>query len=83
MDAHDVAPTHAVRRLAAAAILLGFAAFPAVGCDSANQPDLRADLAAIHSAHGDPEAIGTLDATAPPPDLNAYRKPEYRAVSAR
>jgi len=85
MNAHDSTLHHAVRHLAVAALILGLAIAPTLGCDSGNQPDhsLRADVAAIRSAHGDAEGIGALDATAPPVDLNEYRKPVYRTASAR
>ncbi len=87
MNLYELAPFHAVRRLAAVAVILGIVCVPALGCDSnsEDQPDhsLRADVAAIRSIHGDPDAIGTLDATAPPSDLSAYGKPEYRPASAR
>jgi hypothetical protein len=70
------------RSLAALGIL-ALAIIPALGCDSAPQPDhsLRDNLAAFHAAHSDPNDIGSLDATAPPSDLNAYRNPTYRTVS--
>jgi hypothetical protein len=85
MNAHCQAPSHTLRRLVFAASTTALAAFPAIGCDSVNQPDrnLRAGAAAIRSLHGDADAIGALDATAPPADLNDYRKPVYRTVPAR
>jgi hypothetical protein len=47
----------------------------ATGCNAADSacPNLRADLVAIRSAHRDPDAIGSLDATAPPINLDRYR----------
>jgi hypothetical protein len=85
MNAHNSAPFHALRHLAISALILGFATAPMMGCGSGSQSkqSLRAELATLRTAHGDPDSIGTLDATAPPPDLNEYRKPVYRAVSDR
>ena len=85
MNAHHSAASHSISRFVFAGFLLALAAAPTIGCDPANQPDhsLRADLAAIHSAHEDPDDIGSLDATAPPPDLNQYRRPTYRTASTR
>jgi hypothetical protein len=85
MNAHHSAASHSISRFVSAGFLLALTAAPTIGCGSVKQPDhsLRADLAAIHSAHDDADAIGSLDATAPPPDLNQYRRPTYRAASAR
>lgn len=85
MNAHHSAASHIISRFVFATLMLVPIAAPTIGCGSVKQPDhsLRADLAAIHSAHDDADAIGSLDATAPPPDLNQYRRPTYRAASAR
>jgi hypothetical protein len=74
-------------RVAAAALTLIAAA--TLGCsasaDPSSNPDLRSDLAAIRAVHGDSEAIGSLDASAQPLDLNRYHRtaprPTYRTVS--
>ena len=85
MNAFNAGTFRSLSRITLAAIVLGLGAAPTLGCDSANEPDhsLRADVAAIRGAHGDPDAIGALDATAPPPDLNEYRKPVYRTAATR
>jgi hypothetical protein len=85
MKAHDSALSHLLRHFAVAVLMLGLATVPTVGCDSGDQPDhsLRSDVAALRAAHGNPDQIGSLDETAPPTDLNQYRKPVYRTASAR
>ncbi len=84
MNTYDSAPFEFLRRLGCAGLLLTLAAAPIVGCNSANEPDrsMSADLAAIRIAHSDANDIGSLDATAPPANLNDYRKPVYRTASA-
>ena len=85
MNPHFSALSYILRRPLFATSILALVAGPTLGCDSSIRPDhtLRADLSAIRAIHGDPEAIGALDSTAPPADLNDYRKPAYRTVSAR
>jgi hypothetical protein len=80
----DGAPLQIGSRIALTTVLLAATLAPAIGCASGEQPNrsLRADLAVLRSAKDDPEAIGTLDATAPPPDLNEYRRPFDRTASA-
>jgi hypothetical protein len=83
MNAYNSAQPHSISRIAFAALALTLIAAPIIGCDSYPQPDhnLRADLAAIRTSHGDPDAIGSLDETAPPSNLNDYRRPTYRTVA--
>jgi hypothetical protein len=58
--------------LPAIVLVLTTAAMTGCSADSKDRT-LRADLQAIRSIHGDPDAIGSLDATAPPADLAQYR----------
>jgi len=68
------APHPQFQRQLAPALVLVFAAAAITGCSAGSKDrPLRADLQAIHSIHGDPDAIGSLDATAPPADLTQYR----------
>jgi hypothetical protein len=87
MKAHKTASFGRVSSAALAAIAISLVAAATTGCNAtgSDNPSLRNDLAAIRTAHGDPDSIGSLDATAPPPNLDTYRRsagPAYRTVAA-
>jgi len=82
MNPHQSAMSH---RTALAALALTLFAASALGCNASQDPGLRTNLAALRAAHGDSSDIGSLDETAPPANLDQYRRPvdtaHYSTVS--
>jgi hypothetical protein len=84
MIPHQPAPSHRCTRTTIAALALGLVTAATLGCNASQDQNLRTNLAALRAAHADPDAIGSLDATAPPTNLDDYRRhpATFRTVAA-
>jgi hypothetical protein len=88
MHVHQPASFDRFARTAVAALAISLMTSAATGCNAGDggDPNLRSDLASIRNVHGNPDAIGSLDPSATPANLDAYQHAKgagYRTVSAK